>query len=73
VLAERLVELDLAIEDCDAWATRPEDVEELRRLEQLRDDLQSALSAHHISRHLRRQLHRDTADRGASETFDPRD
>jgi hypothetical protein len=34
-LAERLVELDLAIEDTDSWATSPDDIAELRRLERL--------------------------------------
>jgi hypothetical protein len=43
-LAERLVEVDLAIEDRESWATAPEDVEELVRLERLRDEIQAVLA-----------------------------
>ena len=42
-LAVRLVRLDLAIEDLDSWATTPDDLAALKRLEELRDALQEAL------------------------------
>ncbi len=44
-LMTRLVEVNLAIENLDAWATRPQDVAELERLEQLRESLKSAIDA----------------------------
>lgn len=55
-LAEQLVELDLTIEELDAWATAPEDIAELQRREALRDEIQLALRFHHVPRRLRRQL-----------------
>ena len=55
-LAERLVELDLTIEDLDAWATDPDDISELQRREELRDEIQLALRFRHMPRRLRRQL-----------------
>lgn len=55
-LAERLVELDLAIEEIDSWATASEDIAELQRQEALRDEIQLALRCHHLPRRLRRQL-----------------
>jgi len=55
-LAELLVELDLQIEDLDSWATAPEDVDELRGREELRDELQYALRFHHVPRRLRLRL-----------------
>jgi hypothetical protein len=72
-LAERLVELDMAIEDLGSWATAPEDVYELKRLESLRDELQQALAERRVTRHLRERL--DMHGRPASQplTFDPRD
>lgn len=73
-LAERLVELDLAIEDRDAWATRPEDVEELKELEALRDRVRAALARHHIRRGLRRRLEERARLEGPRQaTVDPRD
>jgi hypothetical protein len=55
-LTELLVELDLTIEDLDSWATAPEDVVELRRREELRDEIQLAVRFHYVPRQLRRQL-----------------
>jgi len=55
-LAELLVELDLAIEDLDSWASAPEDVAELARREELRDQIHLAVRFHHVPCHLRRQL-----------------
>jgi hypothetical protein len=55
-LAERLVELDLAIEEIDSWATASEDIAELQRQEALRDEIHLALRFHHLPRRLRRQL-----------------
>ena len=52
-LTERLVKLDFAIEDLDSWASAPEDVERLARLEALRDDVQAAIAGRHVSRRLR--------------------
>jgi hypothetical protein len=72
-LTERLVELDLAIEDRDAWATRPEDVEELEHLEHLRDEVRDALARHHVSRDLRHRLEEHAVDGFVPATTDPRD
>ncbi|MGN6800113.1 MAG: hypothetical protein ACTHKS_18390 [Gaiellaceae bacterium] len=55
-LAELLVELDLTIEDLDSWATAPEDIAELQRREELRDEIQLAVRFHYVPRQLRRQL-----------------
>ena len=55
-LAERLVEIDLSIEDFDSWATEPEDVAAFERLEELRDQLQEAIAQGRISRKVRRSL-----------------
>ena len=55
-LTELLVELDLTIEDIDSWATAPEDIAELRRREELRDEIQLAVRFHYVPRQLRRQL-----------------
>ena len=74
VLAERLVELDLSIEEVDSWATAPEDIAELQRQEALRDEIQLALSFHHVPRRLRRQL--DETEPAAvvrPASIDPRD
>ena len=73
-LAECLVELDLAIEDLESWATRGEDVEELKRLEGLRDEVQYALSRHHLTGRLRQRLEAGGRGRAPSPvTIDPRD
>jgi hypothetical protein len=58
-LTERLVKLDFAIEDLDAWASAAEDVEQLARLEAVRDELQTALAEHHVSRRVRQLLDED--------------
>lgn len=55
-LAEVLVELDLTIEDLDAWASAPEDIAELQRREELRDQIHLAVRFHYVPRQLRRQL-----------------
>jgi len=55
-LAELLVELDLTIEDLDSWASAPEDVAELERREELRDQIHLAIRFHYVPRQLRRQL-----------------
>jgi hypothetical protein len=72
-LAQWLVELDLAIEDLESWATSGKDIEELKRLEGLRDEVQYALSRHHVSERLCQKL--EAARRNASSpvTIDPRD
>ena len=72
-LAERLVNLDLQIEDRDAWATAPEDLDELKRLEQLRDELHRALATHEVSRGLRTRLETDGDHHVRPVTVDPRD
>ena len=71
-LTERLVKLDFAIEDLDAWASATADVEELARLEELRDELQAALAEHHVSRRVRQLLDEDGAHVGSA-AIDPRD
>lgn len=55
-LAERLVELDFAIEDIESWATTPEDIEQLKQLEGLRDELLYAMAFHHMPKRLFRRL-----------------
>jgi hypothetical protein len=73
-VAERLVELDLAIEDLNAWATTPGDIAELARLEDLRDDLQAAVAQHWISRRLRQHLEEHSMRRSSPvAAVDPRD
>lgn len=73
-LAEQLVELDLMIEDLDSWATAPEDIAELRRCEELRDEIQFALRLHHVPRRLRRQLEDDSLVGARPQSVtDPRD
>lgn len=72
-LAETLVELDLAIEELDSWATRDEDVAVLKRLEELRDQVQNALSTHHVSRRLRQRLQAGHTSEPGPVTTDPRD
>ena len=73
-LAETLVELDFAIEDLEGWATRPEDVDELKRLETLRDDLFVALTHHHLPSPLRHRLEMRHDEHSLSRnTIDPRD
>lgn len=73
-LAERLVELDLEIEDRDGWATRPEDVEELQELEAQRDQVRGAVARHYIPQALRRRLENQDHSKGLSPlTHDPRD
>jgi hypothetical protein len=56
-LAECLVELDVAIEEMESWATQAEDIAELEQLERLRNDVQSALELHHIPSRLRQRVH----------------
>ena len=73
-LAEQLVELDLTIEDLGSWATRPEDIAELRRREELRDEIQFALRLHHMPRRLRRRLEdHSLAGEWPPSVTDPRD
>lgn len=73
-LAKRLVEVDLAIENLNEWATTPEDVEELRRLEELRKGIQAALATRHVSRRLRRSVEALGPDHApTSAEIDPRD
>lgn len=72
-LAARLVEIDLALEQLDGWATRPEDVDELKRLEELRDLMQEALASKHLSPDLRDRLEERSGDFESSPTVDPRD
>lgn len=72
-LAALLVETDLAIEDLNGWATRQEDVDELRRLETLRDEIQDALASRHLSRRLRRRVAQGSHRVRGSPRVDPRD
>lgn len=72
-LAERLVEIDFAIESLESWATEFEDVAELARLEKLRDDIHSAVTQRRISRGLRARLHEDRQHSFAGTPTDPRD
>lgn len=73
-LAEALVELDIRIEELNSWATRPEDVEQLKELEALRDQVRSAITYHHIPRGLQRRLRDAGRSRDTSPaTNDPRD
>lgn len=70
-LTERLVEVDLAIEDLDSWATEPGAIAALERLEDLRNEMLAAISRHRIPRRLRERLHgREISLAG---TPDPRD
>jgi hypothetical protein len=59
-LAERLVEIDFRIEDLGSWATEPEDVEELERLEELRDEVLAAVGRRRIPHGLRERLRATT-------------
>lgn len=73
-LAERLVEIDLSIEDFDSWATEPEDVAAFERLEELRDQLQEAIAQGRISRKVRRSLEDEVLlPRLSGIATDPRD
>lgn len=72
-LAEHLVELDLAIEDLDSWATETEDVARLERLENLRDDLGAAIVHQRISGRLRKRLELHRSPSGMTRTFAPYD
>jgi hypothetical protein len=72
-LAERLVEVDLRIEDLDSWATEPESVAALKRLEDLRDEMQAAIAHHRMPRRLRGWLHDGQGHRLTLATIDPRD
>jgi hypothetical protein len=73
-LAQRLVEVDLAIENLNGWATTPEDIEELRRLEESRKGIRAALASRHVSRRLRRSLEASEPDHApTSGEIDPRD
>ena len=73
-LAETLVELDFAIEDLEGWVTRPEDVDDLKRLEALRDDLFRALTDHHLPVRLRHSLEERHDEHSLPRhTIDPRD
>jgi hypothetical protein len=74
-LTECLVELDLTIEDRASWATQPDDVDELKRLEAFRDEVQVALGRHHVSTALRKHFQNHAARRRAlyPATVDPRD
>jgi hypothetical protein len=73
-LAETLIELDFAIEDLEGWATSTEDVDELKRLEALRDDLFQALTHHHVPARLRHSLEERHVEYSLRRpTIDPRD
>lgn len=73
-LAARLVELNLAIEDLNAWATDAGDVAELRRLEELRDSVQAVLEGHDDHGDaLRRLIDEQAARVSPRTTVDPRD
>jgi hypothetical protein len=73
-LIEQLVELDIAIEDLDSWATDPADVEELKGLEALRDDVRSAVARGRVSKRLHTRLEEGHPELGSSPaTVDPRD
>ena len=74
-LSECLVELDLTIEDRASWATRPEDVAELKQLEALRDEVQAALTRHRVPTRVRKHLIEHAAGRPAMcpAAVDPRD
>jgi hypothetical protein len=71
-LTERLVKIDLAIEDLDSWATEPGAIEALERLEDLRDEMLAAISHHRIPRRLRERLY-DGREISLAGTTDPRD
>lgn len=73
-LAEALVDLDIRIEELNGWATRPGDVEQLKELEALRDQVRSAIAYRHIPRGLQRRLREDEHSRHTSPAAnDPRD
>ena len=73
-LAQSLVGLDFAIEELESWATRDEDVQLLRRLEELRDEIQEALARHRLTAHLRRSLReREGSPELCHATTEPRD
>jgi len=72
-VAERLVGVDLAIEDLDAWASEPEDVAELQHLEDLREELLTAVARRRISRGLRERLHDGWRYTLTGTMIDPRD
>jgi hypothetical protein len=72
-LAERLVELDLAIEDLSSWATAPEDVANLAQLESLRAEVLRAIAEERISPRLRQRLGHGEFRRSLTLVPDPRD
>jgi hypothetical protein len=72
-LAERLVEVDVAIEDRESWATAPEEIEELQRLERFRNEIQAALAERRLSPRVRRLLAEPGHSPGVGVTTDPRD
>lgn len=71
-LTKRLVELDIAIEELSSWATRPDDLAELERLEALRDDIHASITHHHVPGRLRAEL-RLGASASNGTAIDPRD
>ena len=72
-LAERLVEVDLRIEDLDSWATEPESIAALKRLEELRDEMHAAVAHHRISRGLQHWLREGERFSLSGTLIDPRD
>lgn len=72
-LAERLVEVDLRIEDLDSWATEPDSIAALKRLEERRDEMHAAIAQHRIGRGLREWLREGETLSLAGTTSDPRD
>jgi hypothetical protein len=74
-LTERLVRLDLAIEEIDAWANEPEDLEELHQLERLRDEVRAVLEGRRARADLHERLADALAERGrlTPASIEPRD
>jgi hypothetical protein len=74
-LTERLVRLDLAIEELDGWANEPEDLEELHQLERLRDEVRTVLEGRRARADLHERLADVFAERGrvTPASIEPRD
>jgi len=74
-LTERLVRLDLAIEEIDAWANEPEDLEELHQLERLRNEVRAVLEGRRARADLHERLADAFAERGSvrAASIEPRD
>jgi hypothetical protein len=66
-LATHLIELNMAIDDLQSWATHPDEIAQLRRLEELRDQVLAVLQRQHDRGKALGRLLGTAGDRGADE------